>query len=267
MHAIYGTGALVAPLVATQFSAMSHWSFHYLCSLGLATVTTLALILVFRFKTQEECFSEIGQLPQNRENETAEQNSGKYKQILTIKSVHYLACFLLIYNGLETTIGGWIVTYIINVRHGGASAGYISSGFFGGLAIGRIALLWVTSKVGDKRVLYIYTVLAIGLELIVWLVPSLIGDAVAVSIVGLLLGPIYPIVMNVSGRILPPWLLTGAIGWIAGIGQTGSAAIPFVTGALASKSGIWTLQPLLVSLMGTLLVLWALIPNRPKRAD
>lgn len=77
-----------------------------------------------------------------------------------------------------------------------------------------------------------------------WLVPSLIGSAVAVSFVGMLLGPIYPIVMNHSARILPPWLLTGCIGWIAGFGQAGSALLPFITGAIASREGIKTLQPL-----------------------
>lgn len=66
----------------------------------------------------------------------------------------------------------------------------------------------------------------------------------AVSFVGLVLGPIYPIVMNHSARILPPWLLTGCIGWIAGLGQAGSAAIPFLTGAIASSRGIQALQPL-----------------------
>jgi hypothetical protein len=50
--------------------------------------------------------------------------------------------------------------------------------------------------------------------------------------------------MNQSGRILPRWLLTACIGWIAGLGQTGSAALPFMTGALASKTGIKSLQPL-----------------------
>lgn len=92
-----GTGALAAPLVATQFSTMSHWSFHYLCSLGIALATTVALILVFRFKTQEVCLLEIGQRP--KEEETAEQSSSKYKQILTTKNVHLLALFILIYVG------------------------------------------------------------------------------------------------------------------------------------------------------------------------
>lgn len=32
----------------------------------------------------------------------------------------------------KVTIGGWIVTYIINVRGGGPSSGYVSAGFFGG---------------------------------------------------------------------------------------------------------------------------------------
>ena len=82
------------------------------------------------------------------------------------------------------------------------------------------------------------------LELVIWLVPSLISSAIAVSFVGMVLGPIYPIVMNHAGRILPPRLLAGCIGWIAGFGQAGSAFLPFITGALASTKGIQTIQPL-----------------------
>ena len=75
----------------------------------------------------------------------------KYKQILSIRAVHFLACWTVIYVGVEVTLGGkqevprnfhrvaeqtlcsgWIVTFIEDKRHGGPSAGYISSGFFGG---------------------------------------------------------------------------------------------------------------------------------------
>jgi hypothetical protein len=98
----------------------------------------------------------------------------------------------------------------------------------------------------------------------VWFVPSIVGDAVAVSLAGVFLGPIFPIVMNVTGRILPRKILIGSIGWISstfipycsfgppppytriqpGFGAVGSAALPFMTGALASKVGIKSLQPL-----------------------
>ena len=122
-----------------------------------------------------------------------------------------------------------------------------------------------------------------------WLVPSLIGGGIAVSFVGVVLGPIYPIVMNHAGRILPARLLTGSIRWMAGFGQAGSAVFPFVTGAIASKTGIKGLQPLcvicscsfacsgvadergfvhrLVSLMGCMVVLWALVPHAPRRIE
>jgi fucose permease len=41
-----------------------------------------------------------------------------------------------------------------------------------------------------------------SLEFTIWFVPSLIGNAVAVSFVGLVLGPMYPIIMSQAGRII-----------------------------------------------------------------
>ena len=78
----------------------------------------------------------------------------------------------------------------------------------------------------------------------VWVVPSLIENAVAVALVGMILGPVYPILMNHTTKILPRWLLTASIGYIAGMGQAGSAVLPFLTGVLASRFGIASLQPL-----------------------
>jgi fucose permease len=107
-----------------------------------------------------ECLSEIGQ--HSEEAEVSEHSA--YRQIFRLRAVHLMAFFILIYVGyvfrqrslaqverglsrVEVTIGGWIVTYIIQVRGGGPSSGYISSGFFGGLTFGRVALLRVNGKV------------------------------------------------------------------------------------------------------------------------
>ncbi|KAF8265759.1 major facilitator superfamily domain-containing protein [Lactarius quietus] len=263
LHAAYGVGAMTAPLVATQFSQHHRWSFYYLVSFGVATLNTVLLVRVFKLKAQDECLAQIGQLVE--EGEIV--NGSKHKEIFKLKALHLLALFTLVYVGIEVTIGGWIVTYIIQVRDGGPSSGYISTGFFGGLTAGRVCLLWVNMKLGERVAIYVYALLAIGLELVVWLVPSLIGGAVAVSLVGVLLGPIYPIVMNEAGRILPRWLLTGCISWIAGFGQTGSAILPFITGAMASKTGIKSLQPMLVSMMVVLVALWAWVPKGHQRQD
>lgn len=84
-----------------------------------------------------------------------------FKQIFRLPALHSLAVFAVIYVGIEVTIGGWIVTFIETKRAAGANAGYISSGFFGGIMIGRIALIWLNRKIGPRRVLFIYLLLAI----------------------------------------------------------------------------------------------------------
>lgn len=261
--AVYGAGALASPLVATQFSHLPQWNLHYLTSLGIAITNTIALGVVFRLKPQEECLAEIGIVDVN--NSTSEHSH--LRQIFANKDVHFLAAFALLYVGAEVTVGGWIVTYVIGARGGGSSSGYISTGFFGGLMVGRLVLIWFNEKIGECLALYIYAVLAIIFELVIWFVPSLVGDAVAVCVIGVLLGPMYPIAVNHARRVLPRWLLTGAIGWIAGVGQAGSALVPFMVGAIAQNSGIQTLQPVLVGILSLMTVLWALVSHGSRRPD
>lgn len=64
--------------------------------------------------------------------------------------------------------------------------------------------------------------------------------------VGLFLGPIFPLILNQCGNLVPGYLLSGAIGWIVSIGVTGIALIPFMAGALSDKYGVVAIQPLCV---------------------
>lgn len=64
-------------------------------------------------------------------------------------------------HSVEITLGGWIVTYIIKVRDGGPFSGYISSGYWGGIALGRVGLLWVNKLVGERRAIFLYCALTI----------------------------------------------------------------------------------------------------------
>ncbi|KAK7034552.1 hypothetical protein VNI00_012399 [Paramarasmius palmivorus] len=276
IHAAYGIGALSSPLAATQFARISdgnRWHYHFLCALGIGLLSAVSLSLAFRFKKQEDCLADIGQLPEESDSgEPATNAGGSFKTIFRHKNVHLLSLFVLVYVGVEVTIGantreGWITTYILRLRDGGVNSGYISSGFFAGITIGRLGLLWLNAKIGDRYAMYLYIFLAIGLELVVWLVPSLIGSGISIALVGILLGPMYPIVMNHAGRILPRWLLTGAVSWVCGFGQSGAALLPFMTGALAGKYGIGTLQPILVAMMATMIVVWAVVPGGPRKVD
>ncbi|KZV76126.1 MFS general substrate transporter [Peniophora sp. CONT] len=265
LHGAYGFGAFAAPLAATYFSTQGHWSYHYIINLGLSVLNFVILTAVFRFKSQDVAMQDAGY--ELAPTEPSSGRGGQYGTILSIRAVYFLAAFVLIYVGVEVTLGGWIVTFIIRERAGDSSSGYISSGFFGGLAIGRVVLIWLNKRIGEARAITLYSIVCIALQVTVWAIPSLVENAVAVSVVGLLMGPIYPIMVGQTSKILPRFVLSAALGIINGLGQTGSALLPFLTGILANKFGISSLQPFVVSMMVSMTIIWFATPKGNRRQE
>ncbi|KAF5322629.1 hypothetical protein D9619_002070 [Psilocybe cf. subviscida] len=264
LHAAYGAGALVAPLSATHFAQVPSWSHHYLISLALGIANCLALTLVFQLKDQDTNLVRGGEVIPDK-IDTAEGN--KYSQLFRLKALHLLTLFFVIYIGVEVTIGGWIVTFMTVERGGGPSSGYVASGYWGGLTAGRLLLIWVTERLGKSHALYVYISITIVLQFVVWLIPSFITGAIAVSLIGVFLGPMYPVAISYTPLILPRSLVNGAIGWITAVGATGSALLPFLTGQIANKYGIGIMQPFLVVMMVIMLGCWALVPKAAPATD
>ena len=65
-----------------------------------------------------ECLAQIGQEP----GEKGTSEHSQFRQIMSLKTVHLLAVFILVYVGVEVTVGGWIVTFIQTVRGKAAHA-------------------------------------------------------------------------------------------------------------------------------------------------
>ncbi|KAJ7359663.1 MFS general substrate transporter [Mycena albidolilacea] len=258
VQAAYGAGVFAAPLVSTQFAQLNHWSFHYLVSLGLTLSNILILYLVFRGKTQDECLAQLGQA----ETDKGPSANSHMRQALTMKSLHLMALFLFVHVGIGVSIAGWTVSFMMTVRGGGPSSGYIAAGFAGGVTLGRIVLIWINKKIGENRGVYVYSFVAIGLQLVVWLVPSLIGGAIAVAFIGLMSGPIYPLALNRAAKLFPPWLLTATMSWMAAMATVGGALVPFVAGAISSKAGIKYMQPVILAMMVIRLFLWLVVPKQ-----
>lgn len=117
-----------------------------------------------------------------------------------------------------------------------------------------------------------------------WFVPNVIGDAgeskpiepfrfplltylVAVSILGLLLGPVYPCAQTIFTRLLPGSAQVIAIGFISSAGSSGGAVVPFTTGLLAQASGTWVLHPVCIGFFVVMLTSWTLLPKVGKRRE
>lgn len=75
--------------------------------------------------------------------------------------------------------------FLISVRKGEPSkVGYVASGFWGGLTLGRVVLADITNKLGERRMIFVYLVIALVMQLLFWFLPNIIANAVVVSVLG-----------------------------------------------------------------------------------
>jgi fucose permease len=101
-----------------------------------------------------------------------------------------------------------------------------------------VVLGFVTPRIGERLSIVIYLPISAGLQLLFWLVPQFYVSAVAVSLQGFFLGPLFPAAVVVMTRLLPKHLHVSAIGFAAAFGGSGGAIFPFAVGALAQAKGL-----------------------------
>ncbi|GAA6010038.1 hypothetical protein JCM10207_007529 [Rhodosporidiobolus poonsookiae] len=205
-------------------------------------------------------------LPSSRAPEKGLRSS-KLCQALSNRTTVFCSLFVFLYVGSEVSMGGWVVTFLIENRDGGPDAGYVATGYWLGLFLGRLLLNPVTAWVGEQRSIYLYTAVALCLEFAVWFAKSLVGNAVVVGIIGFVMGPSYPVLISVVTKLLPRRLHPVCIAFIAAFGQTGSAVFPFITGALAQKFSPVALQPVMIVLFGLQIASWFCVPRLSRKAE
>ncbi|KAL4976865.1 major facilitator superfamily domain-containing protein [Aspergillus desertorum] len=264
IHAMYMGGCLVGPFVSTAVASSgrtSHWELFYTTPLGMGVVNLVLVWVAFR---------EWATMRQNEPGAVIRGSSvaptGGYDRDKK-DSRH---------------AGSWIVEYLVDVRNGDLDKmGYVPAGFYGGSFIGRLLLAEPTHRFGERRMILVYVVLCLALELVFWLyepgdpetmnelqtlanwprVPNIITEAVAISLLGLFSGPFFATGISVASKLFAEEIRSSALAFIFLVGQIGGAIFPAVTGVIAAQSGVKVLQPMLVGLLGATGVSWLIIPK------
>ncbi|KAI4621915.1 hypothetical protein J4E80_004289 [Alternaria sp. BMP 0032] len=260
VHGLYGLGALLSPLAAISLIVKCGWQWYqfYYIMLGGACIELATSLWAFR--------SSSGQVYREKSVRTNAEGESRLKQALRSRFTWIAAVFLFGYVGAGGALGGWIVTFMRRERAGGEfESGVVATGFWTGIAAGRLVLSFITPKLGEKLAVLIYIVIAITCQLMFWLVPSFHVSAIFVALQGFFLGPLFPAVVVAATKALPPHLHVSAIGFAAAIGVGGGAALPFAIGSLAQTKGLGVLQPIILAVLAALLVLWLCFPKLEKR--
>ena len=157
---------------------------------------------------------------------------------------------------------------------------YTASGFWAGLTLGRLLTGRYNWAVLERNSWYI-SILPFALHVSCWsgnvlpfneklltlrLVPNFIAGAVAVCFSRIFPWSHVPdchiflyqrtyldlfiLLQLVTRALFHPIFLIFSIGLVATLGQAGSAAFPFITGAIASEATVAVLQPIMIAPFG-----------------
>lgn len=174
--ALYACGALIAPLIAAAVLQLERsWTITYMILCGMGAFNAVTLFFTFRnLSTRAE--------QQEKQKEQHQKTSSNALITAAIRQrITYVgAFFLLLYVGAEVTLGNWGYTYLISVRSGDTVAmAHIMSGYWAGICAGRLFLGYLTFKLGEKRMVFLYLCLILAMLFVFWFV-----DAVAASAAG-----------------------------------------------------------------------------------
>ncbi|KAH2981446.1 hypothetical protein KXW58_001933 [Aspergillus fumigatus] len=258
LGAFYGVGATLSPTIATQMIKSGlHWNYFYYTLLGGSVLELLTSVATF---WQENAIS------YRAKNRRSPDSSGGSRTTEAMKSpiTWLIASWLFVYMGVEVSVGGWVVDFMIQERNGKPfESGLVPTGFWAGVTVGRLVLGF---NEGERTAITIYLAISIALELVFWLVPKFVVSAVAVSMLGFFTGPLFPAAVVVAAKLLPKHLHTPGIGLASSLAGGGAAILPFAAGAISGARGVQSLQPFIFSLLVLMIIIWVLLPRNKDRS-
>nr|POE72370.1 bypass of stop codon protein 6 [Quercus suber] len=185
-HGSYGIGGIAAPIVATSLVSNGiHWARFYLITIGVRAVCFVLSGWSFRgyeLEPTTQAQNRAAHAVSNQES-FSESSKGPSKlhllgRALRNKVTIIGAIFIFAYQGAEVSESGWFISYLISDRQGDpAKVGYVTSGFWAGITLGRFVLVHAVHRVGEKRFVFIMGLACIVFQIIAWQVRDVVGDS------------------------------------------------------------------------------------------
>ncbi|MET8539087.1 MFS transporter [Kitasatospora sp. NPDC004799] len=218
LNAVFGIGAMLGPLAA---GALGRTDIRLLAL--AAAVCALPCFLVGR------AGAVLAAAPRT---EPADRAGADGRRLGIVVAFLPFLLVGLVYAGLETSIGTWQSTQLERDGWSTQAATTAASGFWAGLAVGRLVIPQLTRRVPGRTALPAYLAAALG-ALALAAVPHL--AVAAYPLAGLALAPVLPtLIAWVSGVAEVPQQATSVLTLCC---MLGNAVVPAVVGAIGGSGG------------------------------
>ena len=250
LHAFYGAGALLGPLVASAFLFI-HWQWNtvYLVWCGLSLLQLIGCLVLLHAQPLNISIPQI-ELSHSRNTLGA---------VLKIGPVWLAILFLFLYIGVEISVGNWSYSFLLEDRHQATLlAGWIVSAYWLSLTLGRFLINTIAERFQMSVEAVVYcSLLGTGTGgLLVWILPGGLAATLGICLIGFFLAPLFASTIIVMPRLVPSSLVPSAIGLLLGTSVIGGAFFPWLIGTLAQYVGIWTLLPSILALTILMCINW-----------
>lgn len=252
LHACYGAGAMLGPLLMTAaISGSDSWR------AGYATLGTIMLLLTLLFTTTRRGWENSRPAPSAGNPSLAEHRPLVTTLAALRRPLVWLQIVLFfVYTGLEVMVGQWSYSLLTEARGlKSAEAGTLVSLYWGSIGVGRLLLGIVVEHVGIDRLLRISTITAVAGALVFATAGGALLSSMGLCLLGLSLAPIFPGLMSRTPRRLGQDCAAHAIGFQVSAATIGGAALPGIAGIAAQRFGLSAVPTAIVFAAGALLLL------------
>lgn len=267
LHGAFSIGAGLGPFLAETMFSMGKqpwWTWYYVL-LGAVILQAIVLYLAFRFEDADRYRADVDRARAGVYGGIGAREPIPSRIMFTYIATWICAVYFLVYVGTESAISGWVITFMLRVRHASPYlASFSSSGFWIGMAAGRLALGLVTDKLGVRRATAAYLTIAIISQALLATIDVAAVSIALITLIGFFLGPLFPSGVVILAQLLPKQLLVGAVSFAASVGQLGAAVSPFLLGSLAQALGIYVFQVFILAMLAVTLLVWVLFPAKPR---
>ncbi len=253
MHASFGVGATIGPLVMTgAIASQFGWRAGYAVAAALHLALGIAFLVSKRTAPQPL-------LSADNASEAAGVEAQHEKRAPTLRTlrmplVWFSILVFFLYTGVESTAGQWTFTVFTESRGiSVAAAGLATSVYWGMLTFGRVVLGAGAERWGIERLLrwsMVGTVFASVLLAIggVWV------GFVGYGLLGFALSTIFPTLTADTPRRVGLKHMATAIGFQTGAASIGFAVLPGVAGYVAQRVGLESIGWILVATSVAMLI-------------